>query len=229
MLVDEKRLVRQDERGSPPATSKTCVSRRRSARFSLRVWNACRRASARWWCGRRSKERCSTTGRSASSRPSCRTLPCTAISRRRSAASLIRPDRASFSGDDAYRFRHVLIRDAAYDSLSKTTRADLHERFAEWLERAAGPRIREYEEIVGYHFEQACLCCRDIGAAGEEARRLGASASERLESAGRRALARGDLPAAIQLLGRASRPANRRRREARPTAPGTRGGAHRNR
>ena len=119
---------------------------------------------------------------------------------------LIRPDRASFSGDDAYRFRHILIRDAAYDSLSKTTRADLHERFAEWLERAAEPRIREYEEIVGYHFEQACLCCRDIGTAGEEVRRLGASASERLESAGRRALARGDLPAAIQLLGRASDP-----------------------
>ena len=58
---------------------------------------------------------------------------------------LIRPARSSFSGDDAYRFRHILIRDAAYDSLSKTTRAELHERFATWLERAAGradPRIR---------------------------------------------------------------------------------------
>jgi class 3 adenylate cyclase len=119
---------------------------------------------------------------------------------------LIRPDRANFSGDDAYRFRHILIRDAAYDSLSKTTRAELHERFAEWLERAAGPRIREFEEIVGYHLEQAYLCRRDIGSADEELRRLGATASERLESAGRRALARSDLPAAIQLLGRASDP-----------------------
>ena len=119
---------------------------------------------------------------------------------------LIRPDRASISGDDAYRFRHILIRDAAYDSLSKAMRAELHERFAAWLERAAGPRIREYEEIVGYHFEQAYLCRRDLGSADEELRRLGASASERLESAGRRALARSDLPAAIRLLGRASDP-----------------------
>ena len=119
---------------------------------------------------------------------------------------LIRPARSSFSGDDAYRFRHILIRDAAYDSLSKTTRAELHERFATWLERAAGPRIREYEEIVGYHFEQAYLCHKGIGSADEVLRRLGVSASERLESAGCRALARADLPAAIRLLGRASDP-----------------------
>src|SRR4051794_2977180 len=119
---------------------------------------------------------------------------------------LIRPDRSSFSGDDAYRFRHMLIRDASYDSLSKTTRAELHEHFAVWLERAAGERIREYEEIVGYHFEQAYLCHRAIGSADEDLRRLGASASERLESAGRRALARADLPAAIRLLERASDP-----------------------
>jgi len=119
---------------------------------------------------------------------------------------LIRPARSSVSGDDAYGFRHILIRDAAYDSLSKASRAELHERFAEWLERAAGPRIREYEEIIGYHFEQAYVCRRDLGASDEELRRLGARASERLESAGRRALARGDLPAAIRLLGRASDP-----------------------
>ena len=119
---------------------------------------------------------------------------------------VVRPDRSSFPGDEAYRFRHILIRDAAYRSLSKAARADLHERFASWLERTAGARLREYEEIVGYHLEQAYLCRRDIGSADEEVRRLGASASERLESAGRRALARSDLPAAIQLLGRASDP-----------------------
>ena len=119
---------------------------------------------------------------------------------------LIRPARSSFSGDDAYRFRHILIRDASYDSLSKTTRAELHERFATWLERAAGPRIREYEEIVGYHFEQAYLCHKAIGSAAEDLQRLGASASERLESAGCRALARTDFPAAIRLLGRAADP-----------------------
>ena len=32
---------------------------------------------------------------------------------------LVRPDRAQIAGDDGYRFRHLLIRDAAYDALPK--------------------------------------------------------------------------------------------------------------
>ena len=46
----------------------------------------------------------------------------------------IRPDRAIFLGDDGFRFGHVLIRDAAYESIPKRLRAELHERFASWLE-----------------------------------------------------------------------------------------------
>ena len=68
---------------------------------------------------------------------------------------LIRPDASSFAGQDAFRFSHLLVRDAAYESTPKRTRADLHERFASWLERVAGDRVAEYEEIVGYHLEQA--------------------------------------------------------------------------
>ena len=58
---------------------------------------------------------------------------------------LIRPDRAEFAGEDAFRFRHLLIRDAAYQAMPKEQRADLHERFADWLEarrRRAGRRVR---------------------------------------------------------------------------------------
>jgi len=44
---------------------------------------------------------------------------------------LVRPDRAQIAGDDGYRFRHLLIRDAAYDALPKAVRADLHIRFAD--------------------------------------------------------------------------------------------------
>ena len=117
---------------------------------------------------------------------------------------LIRPARASFAGDDAYSFRHILIRDAAYESLSKAMRADLHERFATWLERVAAPRIGEYEEIVGYHLEQAYLSRRDLGAADDRLAQLAAGASQRLGTAGRRALARTDFRAAIRLLARAS-------------------------
>ena len=52
---------------------------------------------------------------------------------------LIRPDQTAFAADRAFRFRHLLIRDAAYDSIPKAIRAELHELFARWLE-AAGRR-----------------------------------------------------------------------------------------
>ena len=117
---------------------------------------------------------------------------------------VIRPDQASFAGDEAYRFRHLLIRDAAYRSLPTAKRADQHERFADWLERVAADRLGEFEEIVGYHLELAYRCCQELGPAQGDRKMLGARASQRLEMAGRRALARGDLPAAIGLLERAA-------------------------
>ena len=98
-----------------------------------------------------------------------------------------------------------LIRDAAYRSLPKNARADLHERFAAWLERTAEDRLREFEEIVGYHLEQAFRYRVVLGARNSRADALAALASERLEAAGRRALVRSDLPAAIGLLERVSR------------------------
>ena len=118
---------------------------------------------------------------------------------------LIRPEAPSFVGEKAYRFRHVLIRDAAYGSLPKNVRADLHERFATWLELTAKDRLREFEEIVGYHLEQVFQYRVALGPRDEHAASLAARACERLEAAGRRALVRSDLPAAISLLNRVSR------------------------
>src|SRR5439155_14978403 len=57
---------------------------------------------------------------------------------------LIRPDRSHFAREDGFRFRHLLIRDAAYDALPKSTRAELHERFAGWLEQR-GEELVELE------------------------------------------------------------------------------------
>ena len=118
---------------------------------------------------------------------------------------LIRPETADFAGEKAFRFRHGLIRDAAYRSLPKNARADLHERHAAWLERTAGDRLREFEEIVGYHLEQAFRYRVALGPHDSRAALLAARASDRLEAAGRRALVRSDLPAAISLLERVSR------------------------
>ena len=114
----------------------------------------------------------------------------------------IQPDQALFAGDDGFRFSHILIRDAAYEAVPKQLRADLHERFALWLERMVGTRAAEYEEILGYHLEQASRYHRELGRASD-ARRLGERAAHRLAPAGLRALGRGDMPAAVQLLTRA--------------------------
>ncbi len=117
---------------------------------------------------------------------------------------VIRPDRSSFPDDDAFRFRHMLIRDAAYRSLPKEARADLHERFAAWLERVGGSRLHEFEEILGYHLEQAYGCLAELGPLDADAEALADRGSERLESAGRRALGRSDRSAAVTLLERAA-------------------------
>jgi len=117
---------------------------------------------------------------------------------------LIRPDRPVFAGEDAYRFRHLLIRDAAYESIPKSVRADLHERHAEWLEAKANERGVEYDEILGYHLEQAYRFRVELGEVDEEARVVGRRAAERLGAAGKRAFARLDAPAAMNLMSRAT-------------------------
>lgn len=113
---------------------------------------------------------------------------------------LIRPDRSEFEGEDGFRFAHTLIRDAAYGAIPKGLRADLHRRFADWVEGKSA----ELEEIVGYHLEQAVRLRSELGALAEEDRELGRRAAAHLGSAGRRAFRRGDMPAAANLLERAA-------------------------
>ncbi len=112
---------------------------------------------------------------------------------------LVRPDKPQLLGEDAYRFRHLLIRDAAYEALPKATRAELHERFAAWLGEH-GAELVELDEVLGYHLEQAHRYGAELGSADDE---LGRRASRRLAAAGRRALAVRDAAAATNLLARA--------------------------
>src|SRR5439155_8822088 len=112
---------------------------------------------------------------------------------------LVRPDRPMLPHEDAYRFRHLLIRDAAYDALPKATRADLHSRFAAWLAEH-GESLVELDEILGYHLEKAARYLAELGRPDSA---LAGSASRRLAAAGERARWRGDLEAAHSLLGRA--------------------------
>ena len=111
---------------------------------------------------------------------------------------LVRPDTPQFAGEEAFRFRHLLIRDAAYDALPKAVRADLHERFAGWLEER-GADLVELDEILGHHLEQAARYKAELEQPDTV---LAGRAAERLAAAGRRALARGDEHAAVSLLER---------------------------
>jgi class 3 adenylate cyclase/tetratricopeptide (TPR) repeat protein len=113
---------------------------------------------------------------------------------------LVRPDRPQLPGDDAYRFRHLLIRDAAYEALPKATRAELHERFAAWLEQH-GESLVELDEILGYHLEQAARYLEELGRPDPE---LARAAGDRLARAGGRTYwLLGDFNAAAGLLERA--------------------------
>jgi predicted ATPase len=112
---------------------------------------------------------------------------------------LVRPDRPQLQGDDAYRFRHLLIRDAAYDALPKATRAELHARFADWLEHH-GLQLIELDEVLGYHLEQAARYRRELGRPDAE---LEQRAAVRLGEAGSRAARRSDAHGAANLLQRA--------------------------
>ncbi len=96
---------------------------------------------------------------------------------------LVRPDRSDPGGGDRFRFRHLLIRDAAYAELSKRRRAELHERFATWLEEA-GEDLGEADDLVAYHLEQACLYRAELGLAEQPLLRR---AADRLARSGQRA------------------------------------------
>jgi DNA-binding SARP family transcriptional activator/class 3 adenylate cyclase len=105
----------------------------------------------------------------------------------------VRPDPAA--PDEGFRFHHALIRDAAYDGIPKSTRADLHERVAARLDVQSAA-----DAVVGYHLEQAFLLRSELGGPDAE---LGARAGRLLRAAGLEAFAASDLPATVTLLRRA--------------------------
>jgi len=115
---------------------------------------------------------------------------------------LIRREQPAFPNEEGYRFRHVLIRDAAYQGLAKQTRSELHERVAGWLEQVVGDRVLEYGEIIAYHLEQAYRYQAELAPPDAAASALALRAGSLLAEASRRAEARADLSASVELLER---------------------------
>ena len=111
----------------------------------------------------------------------------------------IAPDRSEFPGEDAFRFAHALVREASYASVPKLLRAKLHARVAEWLEERPGAA----DEVIGYHFEQACLLAAELRYVGEREHDVAVRGADRLAAAARAALARADPSTATGLLERA--------------------------
>jgi class 3 adenylate cyclase/tetratricopeptide (TPR) repeat protein len=114
---------------------------------------------------------------------------------------LIRSTAPTFPKDEGFRFRHLLIRDAAYESLPKATRAELHERFADWLSLHD---LVEGDEVVGYHLEQAHRYRVELDLSASDLSDLAHRASDYLASAGRAAMDRGDFDAGRSLFRRAT-------------------------
>jgi class 3 adenylate cyclase/tetratricopeptide (TPR) repeat protein len=114
----------------------------------------------------------------------------------------VTPCESSFVEEDAFRFGHILFLDAAYQAMPKEMRADLHERFASWLERKAEARISDYEAIVGYHLEQAYRYRSELALVDERTARLAVRAAAFLIPPARRAYERGDVPGALNLFER---------------------------
>src|SRR5215203_3721316 len=117
---------------------------------------------------------------------------------------LLRPERPQLLGEDGYRFRHLLVRDATYGALPKAVRADLHERFTAWLDER-GDDLVEHDELVGYHLEQSFRYREELSPVGDADHQVAQRAGELLARAGRRAFDRGDRRAAATLLERARR------------------------
>jgi tetratricopeptide (TPR) repeat protein len=102
-----------------------------------------------------------------------------------------------------FTFRHTLIREAAYQSLSKEARAELHQLYAEWL-KTSREQEPEVDEMIGFHLEAVCRLRAELNHPDSATRELARTAGERLAAAGHALATRGDAPlTAADLLKRA--------------------------
>ena len=120
------------------------------------------------------------------------------------AKGLVEHDPSDRRPADEYSFRHILIQEAAYRAIPKSSRAELHHRFADWLEYGFWGPAAKRPEILGYHLEQSVRYLRELRPAEVQSSPLPRRAAVHLETAGRAADDRGDALAAMHLLIRAA-------------------------
>jgi predicted ATPase/DNA-binding SARP family transcriptional activator len=103
-----------------------------------------------------------------------------------------------------YSFRHILIQEAAYRAIPKSLRAELHHRFADWLEYVLWEPATARPEILGYHLERSVRYLSELRPAEAQSSPLPRRAASHLDAAGRAAHDRGDVLAAVNLFDRAA-------------------------
>jgi len=108
---------------------------------------------------------------------------------------VVREPRATIHGEEAFKLKHVLIREVAYAGLAKSSRADLHRGFAGWLGERAG---HELLEIRAFHLDQAARLLTELD--GHAPADLREEAAAALSQAGRRALSREAFRSARKLM-----------------------------
>jgi tetratricopeptide (TPR) repeat protein len=120
------------------------------------------------------------------------------------AKRLVQHDPSDRRPRQEYSFRHILIQEAAYRAIPKTLRAELHHRFADWLEYVLWEPATARPEILGYHLEQSVRYLSELRPAEARSSPLPRRAASHLEAAGRAAHDRDDVLAAVNLFVRAA-------------------------
>jgi class 3 adenylate cyclase/tetratricopeptide (TPR) repeat protein len=104
-----------------------------------------------------------------------------------------------------YRFRHPMIQSVAYERMPEDRRAELHERYADWLAERTRDNPDQFDELVAHHFHESYRYASKLNPGDDHTRQVACRAGERYSVAGRRAVIRGDSRLVQAWLGRAVR------------------------
>jgi DNA-binding SARP family transcriptional activator len=117
--------------------------------------------------------------------------------------SLIEKELLNRVDEDKIAFRHPLIQLMAYQTITKKSRASLHEQVADLLRSPDEGDPDTLDELLGHHLDRAVRFRHELGASRAEIRNLELRAGEHLYRAGLKAFARLDAVGAEYLLSRA--------------------------
>ena len=202
-LIDEGELVREGDRWA--ATSGAGVVALPDTVHAVLAARLDRLPAAE----KRAVQEASVVGRSFWAEPVARALPqvgvgdCLAELERKGFLKALPV--SIFAGQAEFQFRHALIRDVAYESLSRARRGRAHAEVAAWMTRVAGGRAEEVAELVAHHYSAAVAGDADLAWIDEPDRRdeIAGKAFAALNFAGTVARRRYAVQRAVELHERA--------------------------